>query len=615
MLASRVSYRELSMSKHVAIVTTQGRKYVRVVESYRNADGKPRSRLLENHGNLDVLEQEDPDYLKNLRARVAAENEAVRKARLEELDNSAQTRIRKLEQSQKGADYSCAARLKLGAAVIRQVWKDDLNLPQVFRYLQSKRKIEYSYDKAAFLLCSQRIVSPGSKKKAFEERGSSIVPFDGIADNNVVYRVLDRLAEDKEAIVKHLNREISSKLNRTVSAAFYDVTTYAFESRKEGELRQFGLSKDHKVNEVQVVLGLVMDAFGIPIDYELFPGSTSEFGTMLPMIRRIKTAYDLKTLIVVADRGLNSNENLLGLKDIGCDFVLAQKVKNSTKELRKQILDDGNWDETVMDGDEIVCRYKTMDLSKTVFETKISKTTGRKYQSSKKVDSLDVRWIVSHSQSRANKDNSDIDRAVEKAKKALRGRGSLTSSRGYRSLIKVPKGEGEPSLDMKKIEEARRWAGYYAVCTNLKTKSSQDIMKIYRNLWRIEDCFRVSKTTLEARPCFVWTDSHVRGHFASCFISLVIEKYMQHVLKQKIRDITCDEINAALRGAEVALDDGNPQMPLYLRLYPKEGRFDSILRAFSLEPPCHYETAQSLCKKLRLKDIARPKSCTTRDEK
>ena len=92
-----------------------------------------------------------------------------------------------------------------------------------------------------------------------------------------MYRVLDRLAEDKEAIVKHLNREISSRLNRTVSAAFYDVTTYAFESRKEGELRQFGLSKDHKVNEVQVVLGLVMDAFGIPIDYELFPGSTSEF--------------------------------------------------------------------------------------------------------------------------------------------------------------------------------------------------------------------------------------------------------------------------------------------------------------------------------------------------
>lgn len=592
------------MSKHVAITTTKGHKYVRVTESYRNADGKPRSRVLENHGNLAALEKQDPDYLKKLRARVEAENEAARQANQSALENTAQERIRKLETARAQADYSCATRLKLGAAVIRQVWKEDLNLPQLFRYQQGKRKIEYSYDKAAFLLCSQRIIHPGSKKKAFEERGTSIVPFDEIADNNIVYRVLDLLAKDKQAIVRHLNRQINKKLNRTVTAAFYDVTTYAFESRREGKLRQFGLSKDHKVNEVQVVLGLVMDEFGIPIDYELFSGSTSEFGTMLPMIKRIKLAYDLKTLVVVADRGLNSNENLIGLKEIGCDFVLAQKVKNCTQEQREQILNDGNWEQTITEDDEVVCRYKTMDLSKSVFESKISAKTGRKYQTSKKIGSLDVRWIVSYSQSRANKDNGDIDRAVEKAKKALSNNSTLKSSRGYKALIKTPKGEGKPELDVAKIEEARRWAGYYAVCTNLKTESAQDIMKIYRNLWRIEDCFRVSKTTLEARPCFVWSDEHIRGHFVSCFVSLVIEKYMRHVLKQKFDGITNDEINEAIRNAEVALDDGNPQMPLYLRLYPKENRFDSILKTFQLEPPCHYETLASLSKKLRLKDIA-----------
>lgn len=603
------------MSKHVAITRTGEHKYVRVTESYRNAEGKPRSRVIENHGNLDLLLQKDPDYVEKLRARVKRENDAARKAKLDALKNSAQERIRKFEKSAKGeSDYSCAVRLKLGAAVIRQVWKEDLNLPQIFRYLQSRRKIEYSYDLAAFLLSSQRILHPGSKKKTFEERDSSIVSFDAIADNNIVYRVLDLLSEDKEAIIKHINREIDKKLKRTVTAAFYDVTTYSFESREAGELRQFGLSKDHKVNEVQVVLGLVMDEFGIPIDYELFPGNTSEFGTMIPMIRRIKQTYNLKTLIVVADRGLNSNENLLGLRKIGCDFVLAQKVKNCTKQQRECILDDGNWTESILDGDEVVCRYKMMDFSKTIFETTINAETGRKRQTGKVVDEMDVRWIVSYSQSRANKDNADLDRAIEKAQKALHNKSSLSSFNGYKALIKMPKGKGQPELNREKIEQARRWAGYYAVCTNLKTKTAQDIVRIYRNLWQIEDCFRVSKTTLQARPCFVWTDGHVKGHFMSCFISLVIEKYMRHVLKKSIPGITHDEINASLRNAEVAFDDGNPGMPLYLRLYAKEDRFDRILKTFGLEPPCRYETQASLSKKLRIKRINQ-KSCTTASEK
>lgn len=128
-------------------------------------------------------------------------------------------------------------------------------------------------------------------------------------------------------------------------------------------------------------------------------------------------------------------------------------------------------------------------------------------------------------------------------------------------------------------------AGYYAVCTNLETKTPSEIMGIYRHLWQIEDCFRVSKTTLEARPCFVWTKEHIKGHFMSCFISLVIEKYLRHVLKSKFKEITNDEINTALRTALLAYDNGNPQVPMYLRLYSSESRFDDMLRTFGLEPP------------------------------
>ena len=592
------------MSKHVSIGLSNGKKYVRILESYRGADHKPHSVHIESRGLLSDLLKKDPNYVENLRKELREENRKEREAKLLALDTRRLERVQKLDEILQGKpDYGFAKTFNIGSALLREVWVNDLNMPQVFRYLQKKSKIEYSYDEAAFLLCSQRILRPASKKKTFEMRDSDIIPF-SIDDINVFYRVLDRLSEDKHNIIRHINREISKRIKRKITVAFYDVTTYAFESRRADELKDFGLSKDHKVNEVQVVLGLVMDENGIPIDYDLFPGNTSEFGTLLPMIKRVKKDYGIKKLTVVADRGLNSNENLVGLKKIGCDFVIAQKLRNCSDEQKALVLSDTEWENTVDENGEILYKFKKIDVTKSIFETHINPETGKKSQSSKPTGTLDVQWVVSYSQARAKNDIDELERSIEKAKKAIQTRSSLTTSRGYRALIKTPKKAGKLELNEEKIAEARRWAGYYAVCTNLENKTSKEIMKMYRNLWRIEDCFRVSKTTLEARPCFVWTEEHIKGHFMSCFISLVIEKYLRYVLKKKIDGITNDEINEALRTANVAYDNGDPTTPIYLRLYSPEGRFDDMLRAFSLEPPQRYETAKSLKKKLKLQSIA-----------
>ncbi len=592
------------MSKHVSITLSNGKKYVRILESFRGADHKPHSVHIESRGLLSDLLKKDPKYVEKLRAELREENKKERQAKLRTLDTRRLERIQKLDEILQGKpDYGFAKMLNIGSALLREVWINDLNMPQVFRYLKKKSKIEYSYDEAAFFLCSQRILRPASKKKSFEMRDSDIIPF-AIDDINVLYRVLDRLSEDKHNIIRHINREIGKRIKRKITVAFYDVTTYAFESRRADELKDFGLSKDHKVNEVQVVLGLVMDENGIPIDYDLFSGNTSEFGTLLPMIKRVKKDYGIKELTVVADRGLNSNENLVGLKKIGCNFVIAQKLRNCSEEQKALVLSDTEWKSSVDKDGVLLCKFKKIDVAKPIFETRIDPETGRKSQSSKPTGTLDVQWVVSYSPARARNDIDELDRAVEKAKKAIQTRSSLTTSRGYKALIKTPKKAGKLELNEEKIAEARRWAGYYAVCTNLEKKTSEELMKMYRNLWRIEDCFRVSKTTLEARPCFVWTEEHIKGHFMSCFISLVIEKYMRYVLKEKIEGITNDEINEALRTANVAYDNGDPTTPVYLRLYSPAGRFDDMLRAFSLEPPLRYETAKSLKKKLKLQSIA-----------
>ena len=167
-------------------------------------------------------------------------------------------------------------------------------------------------------------------------------------------------------------------------------------ARCVSDYKDFGISKDHKVNEVQVVLGLVMDENGIPIDYELFNGNTNEFGTMVPLIEKIKKTYHLKQLIVVADRGLNSCQNLFDLKDIGCDFVIAQKFKTTSEHLKEQILDQENWQQFVYNDDGAeTCRYKTLDVTQELHEMRESPTTHRNYKTSNVLGTMDLKWVVS----------------------------------------------------------------------------------------------------------------------------------------------------------------------------------------------------------------------------
>ena len=242
----------------------------------------------------------------------------------------------KLSQAAKGLNDKpgCFRTYNVGAALIRKIWSD-LKLPEMFRHLQRNRKIEYSYDRTAYLLTEQRLLQLASKLKSFANRSGSIIDHAKVYHLEDLYKVLCLLQEDKVTVVRHLNKEIQKETKRKVTAAFYDVTTYSFESRCVSDYKDFGISKDHKVNEVQVVLVLVMDENGIPIDYELFSGNTNEFGTMVPLIERIKRTYQLKQLIVIADRGFNSSQNLFDLNEIGCDFVYCSKVQNYFRRLKK----------------------------------------------------------------------------------------------------------------------------------------------------------------------------------------------------------------------------------------------------------------------------------------
>jgi transposase len=213
---------------------------------------------------------------------------------------------------------------------------------------------------------------------------------------------LDKLAENKEWIEKELFDKNHLKIGQTVDVVFYDVTTFAFQSFQVDEIRNFGFSKDCKFNEVQVVMGLLIDNEGMPIGYELFPGNTFDGKTMVASLENIKKKFSINRVVIVADRGLNSKNNLNLIRDAGYGYIVASKIRSMGREIKEQILNN----EGYTDVGEGFC-YKVMEYEN-VFKDE-----------NKVVHRLEEHLIVSYSEKRALKDKSDRERLINKANKLL----------------------------------------------------------------------------------------------------------------------------------------------------------------------------------------------------
>ena len=343
------------------------------------------------------------------------------------------------------------------------------------------------------------------------------------------YRVLDIIYDEKEKLEKHLNSTLKKKFNRELNVVLYDVTTYYFESVKKDEIKGFGFSKDNKVNQVQVVMGLLIDNNGIPVGYELYPGNTSEFSTLYPVIKDLKEKYKLKKVIVAADRGLNSGKNLLLLKELGLDYVMAYKLKGAKKEIKEKLFEDGYTIEKEF-------KYKLIEHVKEI------RVDG-------KVEKIQDNLLLGYSEKRAKNDKADRQRLLDKADKLLNNPSMMKQElkKGGKKFIKVTKGNLDIELDVKQIEEAEKMDGFFAIEYSQKELTGREVREIYGSLWKIEDSFRVLKTNLEARPIFVWSEKRIRAHFLICYLALVIERYLEKLLKDNNVNLSTAKIQEAIR--------------------------------------------------------------------
>ena len=500
----------------VQVYTNRGNKYVRVVHSYRDPEtNKPKMKVIKNYGNLEKLLKQDKNFLEKLEKEIKEKNERLKESALD--------KIKKIEAD--NFEKEGLVRKNYGYLVYEKIWQE-LEISRWIKDIKTRSKIEI--EEILKQLVFQRLLTPSSKKSAYDHR-ENYVDFRNDLILEDYYRVLDIIYDEKEKLEKHLNSTLKKKFNRELNVVLYDVTTYYFESVKKDEIKGFGFSKDNKVNQVQVVMGLLIDNNGIPISYELYPGNTSEFSTLYPVIKDLKEKYKLKKVIVAADRGLNSGKNLFLLKELGLDYVMAYKLKGAKKEIKEKLFEDGYTIEKEF-------KYKLIEHVK---EIRIDGKT----------EKIQDNLLLGYSEKRAKKDKADRQRLLDKADRLLNNPSMMKQElkKGGKKFIKVTKGNLDIELDVKQIEEAEKMDGFFAIEYSQKELTGREVREIYGSLWKIEDSFRVLKTNLEARPIFVWSEKRIRAHFLICYLALVIERYLEKLLKDNNVNLSTAKIQEAIR--------------------------------------------------------------------
>jgi transposase len=351
-----------------------------------------------------------------------------------------------------------------------------------------------------------------------------------------IYRLMDNVIEKEiEFKTKIFNATTNVIKDQKIDVLLFDVTTLYFESQRPDGLREYGYSKDRKIGETQLVLALATTREGLPIGYTLFSGKTAETKTLLQCIDEWKKFVPIDKVIIVADRAMMSDSNLLAMEEANIRYVVAAKLKQLSKLLKNKILERKNEQIGALGNDPV--RFQEYEHQ------------GR-------------RLIVSYSENRAIKDKNDREKLVCRLREKILAEGKaetrkLVTHRGYLKFLDNEQ-EGIVSLNEEKIAEEARWDGLHGIITNDKETSALDLMSRYRQLWVIEESFRLNKHTLAMRPIYHFKQKRVKAHILLCYLAFATIRHVQHHLKMHDPSFTIDRVREELACVESSiLHDGN----------------------------------------------------------
>lgn len=502
-----------------------GRIYLSIAQSYRSAQGKQTTRVVRNLGYLDDLEKQ---WGEDALAKCEAIRDRMTQEHLEQTQPQTLT-IDPTELLDKDKQY----RKNIGVCV-PLAYYNALGIEHAIRNACKNRKFKFDCNAVMRLLVADRLFDQKSKLSAWSNKDKWF--FRSAFSEDDTYRALDALADAKQKILAAINSSIKRAGMRDLSAVFYDVTNYYFEIDEEDALRRRGVSKEHRKSPI-VQMGLLQDKNSLPITYRLFSGSTQDSQTLVPVLENLKRDYKLERVVCVADKGLNCSQNIAASVAKGDGFVFSQSVRGtkSDSELRKWVLDDSGYTKT----QDQEFKIKSKQGHKTIHLKAQDAEDGR----ARDVD-IEVKYVAFWSKKYATRARHEREKVLERARDLIKTPGAYTRATSYGAAsfvknISFDKQTGEVvcgrklSLDTEAIARAEALDGYYVIVTSEIAWSDEKILDTYRELWRIEESFKVTKSQLKTRPVHVWTQKHIEAHFLVCYVALCIARLMQNAARHK----------------------------------------------------------------------------------
>lgn len=525
-----------------------GRVYLTLVEGYREG-GKVKHRTVESLGYLDELQKTYDDPIAHFKQVCEEANAAARAGR-----QSVQIAIH----PQQKIDKRKVARKNIGSAVLLAVY-GALGVEQVVRNHFKQRRFSFDANAVMRLLVTERIIDPGSKKHAWENRQRHFFRSEFTLDDT--YRALGPLAQARDKVVSAINRAVDKMGIRDTACVFYDVTNYYFEvdDPDEGGLRQRGVSKEHRKSPI-VQMGLLQDSRGIPIGYRLFPGNTPDPLTMLDVLAEMKRDYGQDRVVVVGDKGNNCSTNIAALVARGDGFVYSQSIRGtkSDAELRGWVLSDEGYACTAGADGRVTYKVKSRQGCKTV---SVEGPDGAK----RKVD-VEVKYVAFWSEKYERRARKERQASIDKARRLVANPGAYTAAAHFGAAkyvrgLSVDGRTGEllEAATALEFDDGRLAAdeacdGYYCIVTSETDMGDDAVIEAYRGLWKIEESFKVTKSDLETRPVYVSRQEHIEAHFLTCYVALCILRVIQALTGGKYSAGTIVEEVAAMCGTNL---DGN----------------------------------------------------------
>ena len=510
------------------IRTKNGYSYYSIIKDYTNIKGKRTTKIFEKLGNKEQVEER------------FGKNDTLNKIKeyIEELKNEDKDELLKREYNpNKRIAPGVKKQFNVGYLFLKKLY-EELKINDICKSIQDNYQFKFDLNEILSYLVFARIIYPSSKLETFKQCQNFIEqPKFKLHDE---YRALSYIAKNIDFIQEQIFNNSKKVINRNSKVIYYDCTNYFFEIDNDDDLRKYGISKEHKPNPI-VGMGLFMDGDGLPLSYNIYPGNMNEQKTLIPEENKIINKFKLNNtkLILCTDAGLASDEiKKYNIKN-GRGFVITQSLKKLKEEYKSQIFDKTNW----RISNDLKHIYNLNDienndeLKEKYYDTLFYKIIQTETKSVKQ--DLIVTFSFKYQEYNRNIRSSQIDRAkksIDTNNVTRKGKNQNDYRRFIETTSVTNNGEvaenTEYTINESLINEESKYDGYYAITTNLIGEIN-DILKITKGRWEIEESFRIMKSDFLARPINLSREDRIKAHFMTCFISLLLYRILESKLENK----------------------------------------------------------------------------------